>query len=83
MKHICSYCGREFKRTYSKGHEPKNSFCDIECFKAWKRKIPLHNFKKPTKDEIKFKKMFGKNPTKSELKQFLANNPCKTKGWGV
>ena len=81
MKHICSYCGREFNRTYS--HEPKRAFCDSQCFKAWKRGVPLKDLEKPTPDEIKFKKMFGKNPTKSELKQFLANNPCKTKGWGV
>ena len=82
MKHICSYCGREFKRTYSKGHEPKNSFCDIECFKAWKRKIPLHNFKKPTPDQIKFRKLFGKNPTKNELQQYKNNKLSKTRGWG-
>ena len=77
----CSYCGREFKRTYS--HEPKRAFCDSQCFKAWKRGIPLEDLEKPTPDQIKFKRMYGKNPTKSELRQFVANNPSKTKKWGI
>ena len=81
MKHICSYCGGEFKRTYSKGHEPKNSFCDIECFKAWKGGVPLEKLKKPTPDEIKFKKMFGRYPSKGELRQYLANKLSTTRGW--
>ena len=79
MKHICSYCGREFNRTYS--HEPKRAFCDSQCFKAWKRGVPLKDLEKPTPDEIKFKKMFGRYPSKGELRQYLANKLLTTRGW--